>query len=137
MNRELMLEHLGKSHPYFEDIEEIMLTEYPQVHMVLAGSRVEKSSFRFYYRKKFIAYLNVHDGYFDVMTRHTAEGIEEVDKSIGEMSDYAKEIWKNRYPCGTGAWIHYHVDSQATRDEAIFFLRLKADSIVKGRKGRK
>ena len=126
-----MLNYLGHPRTYYEDIEAVLLTEYPEIDMFLPGTKVEKSSFRFYYRKKFIAYLNVHSGYFDVMTRYTAEGIKSIDENIYKMSDYARDVWKKRYPCGTGAWIHYHVDSQISRDEALIFLRFKVDSIVK------
>lgn len=58
-----MISYLGGAGGLYQELEQKILEECPEAEVVLAGSRVEKSSFRLYRRKKFIAYCNVHDGF--------------------------------------------------------------------------
>lgn len=74
-----MISYLGGAGGLYQELEQKILEECPEAEVVLAGSRVEKSSFRLYRRKKFIAYCNVHDGFFDMMTRLSAREAERAE----------------------------------------------------------
>ncbi len=128
MERSGMISYLGGAGGLYQELEQKILEECPEAEVVLAGSRVEKSSFRLYRRKKFIAYCNVHDGFFDMMTRLSAREAERAEAVAAGLSAYAREVWENRYPCGDGAWIHYLVRSREGMDEAFALLATKLNT---------
>lgn len=131
MEREEMLAYLQDAAPYYEQIERETLRAHPQVEVVLAGKKLENASFRFYHKRKFIAYFNILPGAFDFMTRYTAEDIAQITPMMARLSAQANEVWARRYPCGTGAWIHYLVSSPEQRDEALQLLAVKLKSVIR------
>lgn len=44
-----------------------------------------------------------------------------------ELSDYGKQLWENRYPCGKkgGGWVHYAVENVEQVEEVCAFVRAK------------
>lgn len=50
----------------------------------------------------------------------------EGDKLFSEFSEYAQELWKDRYPCGdNGGWIHYRILDDKQIDECKKIIDLK------------
>lgn len=131
MDRQTALAQSKDSQEYYEQIEGYILNRHPDNTVILKGAKIETTSFRFYHNGKYIAYCNVHDGCFDVMMRYTAPDILKISMLIGGMSDYAKEVWEDRYPCSTGAWIHYYVSNEDTYNEAIKLIDIKLESLIK------
>lgn len=131
MDRETALLQLKDAHAFYEKIERHILESNSENTVILKGAKIETASFRFYHNGKYIAYCNVHDGCFDVMMRYTAPDILKISEIIGTMSDYAKEVWEDKYPCSTGAWIHYYVSNEDTYNEAIKLIDIKLESLIK------
>lgn len=50
-----------------------------------------------------------------------------VDAIQDELSDYGKQLWENRYPCGKkgGGWVHYPVENVEQVEEVCAFVRAK------------
>ncbi len=131
MDRETALAQLKGAQVFYEKIEKHILDRHSDNTVILKGAKIGTASFRFYHNGKYIAYCNVHDGCFDVMMRYTAPDILKISEIIGGMSDYAKEVWEDRYPCSTGAWIHYYVSSDDTYNEAVRLIDIKLESLIK------
>lgn len=131
MDRETALAQLKDAQVFYEKIENHILELHSDNTVILKGAKIETASFRFYHNGKYIAYCNVHHGCFDVMMRYTASDILKISVLIGGMSDYAKEVWEDRYPCSTGAWIHYYVSSDDTYKEAVRLIDSKLESLIK------
>lgn len=60
-------------------------------------------------KRKFICNVFAEDNAFTVMVRLSEKQWKDV---YGQLSDYAKELIDNKYPCGDGGWIHYRVTCQ-------------------------
>ncbi len=131
MDRQTALAQLKDVQEFYEKIEKHILEWHADNTVILKGAKIETASFRFYNNGKYIAYCNVHEGCFDVMMRYTAADILKISEIVGGMSDYAKEVWEDRYPCSTGAWIHYYVSDEDTNNEAVKLIDIKLESLIK------
>lgn len=42
-----------------------------------------------------------------------------------ELSDYAKNVWNNKYPCGNGGWLNYRITDENQLQDLIKILDIK------------
>ena len=61
---------------------------------------------KYYVKSKHICDVFAENGAFTAFFRLKNVAMENIDNNL---SDYTKEIWKNKYPCGDGGWIRYRV----------------------------
>ncbi len=55
-------------------------------------------------------------GAFCVMVRRTDRPFEKVYENV---SEYAKELIDNKYPCNNGGWIHFRVNSEESYRDIV------------------
>lgn len=120
---------LGPAAPHYLALERA-LTADPAVVCVYTGETLRSAIFRFHLGRRFLAYCRVYEGYFDLMTRFPAPSLAALDAAVPGMSAAAQACWARRYPCGEGAWIHYHVSDEAGLREARIFLDEKIHSLM-------
>jgi hypothetical protein len=48
-----------------------------------------------------------------------------MDTVYNGLSDYSKDIWKRKYPCGDGGWLNFRVLNSEHLDDLKIILRAK------------
>jgi hypothetical protein len=52
--------------------------------------------------------------------------VSKIEKIIPNLSQKAKELWQNRYPCGEqGGWIHYRILNTNELNDIFEFMKVK------------
>ncbi len=57
-------------------------------------------------KNKHICDIFAENGAFTVFFQISSAAI---DSMYSDMDEYAKEIWKDKYPCSSGGWVHFRV----------------------------
>lgn len=128
------LASLGALEPYYQEIESTLLDWNHEIEVIPHVETNSKGSFRFYLKGKFICYCFIFDDYLDIMTRFHGPQVFDISTKIDLKSKYAKDVWDRKYPCGQGAWIHYHVNNKVSTQEALWFLHFRFDGMQKKKK---
>ena len=51
---------------------------------------------------------------------------------MGSMSDQAKRLWEDRYPCGdNGGWVNVRILSERDLQDALQFIHAKKNPVTK------
>lgn len=78
---------------------------------------------KYFIKSKHICDIFAEKGAFTVMLRLADSQFNKIyDESLPE----TKELIDNKYPCGSGGWIHYRVLTQRQLEDVFKMLRLKA-----------
>lgn len=64
---------------------------------------------KYSFKKKHICDVFEEDNAFMVFFRISNNDFEPIEN---ELTDYSKDIWENKYPCGEGGWLWYRVLSE-------------------------
>lgn len=51
----------------------------------------------------------------------------EIKPIYNDLGDYAKKVWNNKYPCGTGGWLNYRIKSKEQLQDLIKLISLKVN----------
>jgi hypothetical protein len=78
--------------------------------------------YKYSHKLKHLCYAFFELGAFTITLQLGDTCVPEVERLLPTISAKARELWKNRYPCGTeGGWIHYRV---TTNDELTDIIEL-------------
>jgi hypothetical protein len=73
-------------------------------------------------KNKHICDVFAEKGAFMILIRISNDAIEPIYKSL---SNYAKTVWDNKYPCGSGGWLNYRVTCKEQLQDLIKIIELK------------
>lgn len=79
-------------------------------------------SLKYFIKRKLICDLFAEKDAFTIMLRLTDAQFE---KHYDQLSDYAKRLIDEKYPCGEGGWIHYRVLPSRPLDDIETLLKAK------------
>lgn len=48
-----------------------------------------------------------------------------------ELSIYAKDVWENKYPCGSGGWLNYRITNKEQLQDLIKIMDIKVKKYSK------
>ena len=83
-------------------------------------------SYRYMHKKTLLLYLFFEKDGFCCTISINDSGAKIVSEIINTMLPKTKELWKNRYPCGTeGGWIHYSVENDEELKDIIRLIGVK------------
>lgn len=66
-------------------------------------------SYKYTSKGKMLCYVFFEKDAFTVTITIGKGDLPRLEKQLPQMLPRTKELWKNRYPCGDGGWIHYRV----------------------------
>ena len=87
--------------------------------------------YKYNYKSKHICYIFFEHGAFTVFLQIGDTCVASIESRLEQLSDKAKRIWSNRYPCEQGGWINYRILSDEDIPEAIAFIEVKVKPSVK------
>lgn len=79
---------------------------------------------KYYIKSKHICDLFAEKNAFTIMLKLTNIQFQEL---YDELSDYAKNLIDDKYPCGEGGWIHYRVLTEQNFEDIKRLLQLKTN----------
>lgn len=66
--------------------------------------------YKFSHGRKHLCYAFFEEGAFTVTLELGDSSVARVEEVLPSLTEQARELWKNRYPCGEhGGWIHYRI----------------------------
>lgn len=83
---------------------------------------------KFSHRTKHLCYVFPENGSFTVMTQIGAEAVK-LEARLDTFLPRTQELWKHRYPCGQGGWVHYRVLDRKEIEDIKELIRLKKNPI--------
>jgi len=69
-------------------------------------------------------------GAFTITIQLGKNQLPKLHEKLSAFSPKTNELWKNRYPCGEGGWIHYRVLDQEDLNEIKELIIIKRKPIV-------
>lgn len=73
---------------------------------------------------KHICDIFAENGSFTVFVKINNKAFASIQSSL---SDYSKEIYENKYPCGDGGWIRYRITDSNYMEDAKRFINAKIE----------
>lgn len=67
--------------------------------------------YKYSHKNKLLCYVFFERGSFTVTITIGKNELKKLYKELDKMIPKTKKLWKNRYPCGDGGWIHYRVEN--------------------------
>ncbi len=82
--------------------------------------------YKYSHKSSHLCYAFFEKGAFTVTFQIGNKQAPCVERTLGEFSDKARELWDNRYPCGEyGGWIHYRVTNNEDLPDIYRFVCAK------------
>lgn len=81
-------------------------------------------STKYSYKNKHICDVFAEKSAFMVLIRISDD---EIKPLYNELSDYAKTVWENKYPCGSGGWLNYRVISKEQLQDLMKIIDIKVN----------
>lgn len=85
-------------------------------------------SMKYSYKNKLICDIFAERDAFMVLIRMLNDSINPI---YDELSDYAKDIWNNKYPCGEGGWLNYRLTNKDQLQDLIKVIDIKVSMFSK------
>ena len=79
-------------------------------------------SMKYSYKNNLICDIFAEKSAFMVLVRVPNDVIQSL---YGELSDYAKNVWDDKYPCGNGGWLKYRITDKDQLQDLIKILDIK------------
>ena len=81
-------------------------------------------------KKKYLLDIFFEKGSINIMLKTEIKSENEMEK-FNKLSEEGKKYWENRYPCGTGGWIHYRIVNKKHLKDIGIFLSIKTKQDIK------
>jgi hypothetical protein len=82
--------------------------------------------YRYNHKAKHLCYLFFERGAFTVMFQIGDGKVAKLEQTLPQMSEKTRELWGNRYPCGSkGGWLHYQVLSESDISDICTLMNIK------------
>jgi hypothetical protein len=75
-------------------------------------------------------YLFFEKGSFTMMLKLNEPKNEKEIVLLNGLSKKGKSYWENKYPCGSGGWIHYRIEKKENLADAAVFLSMRTKKDV-------
>jgi hypothetical protein len=82
-------------------------------------------SVKYSLKSKHICDVFAENGAFMVLIRISNDAMEPIYNAL---SDYAKVVWDNKYPCGSGGWLNYRVTGNEQLQDLMKIIKAKANN---------
>jgi hypothetical protein len=82
-------------------------------------------SVKYSLKSKHICDVFAEKGAFMVLIRISDDGIQPI---YDELSEYAKVVWDNKYPCGSGGWLNYRITDNEQLRDLMKIIEIKANN---------
>lgn len=82
-------------------------------------------SVKYSLKSKHICDVFAEKGAFMVLIRIPNDAMEPI---CNDLSDYAKAVWDDKYPCGSGGWMNYRVTSNEQLRDLIKIIETKVSN---------
>jgi hypothetical protein len=88
--------------------------------------------YKYYHKSSHLCYVFFEKGAFTVTIQIGDKQVHAIEEAISDYSPKARELWKNRYPCGeNGGWVHYRVLSNDDLNDIFRFIHAKKKPVLK------
>ena len=64
---------------------------------------------KYSHKSKHLCYVFPEHNAFTVTIQIGKNDVEKLNKILKSLLPKTQELWQNRYPCGSGGWLHYRV----------------------------
>lgn len=81
-------------------------------------------SMKYSYKSKHICDVFAEISAFMVLIRISDDAIKPI---YNELSIYAKAVWDNKYPCGSGGWLNYRITNKEQLQDLIKIIGIKVN----------
>ncbi|QAA32634.1 hypothetical protein C1I91_13860 [Clostridium manihotivorum] len=81
-------------------------------------------SMKYSLKSKHICDVFAENGAFMALIRISNDAINSIYNGL---SDYAKAVWNNKYPCGSGGWLNYRVTCKEQLQDLMKIIETKAN----------
>ncbi len=86
--------------------------------------------YKYTHKTSHLCYVFFESNAFTVTLQLGDNCIPKIEQTLPNLSQKAKVLWQNRYPCGSqGGWIHYRVIDNDELNDVIEFLKIKKKPI--------
>ncbi len=120
---EEMLNYCGESGAFWIELDEFLQKNYDlNKEIRFPYGKDYGWGMNYKHKNKHICDIHAEADAFTVFFQIRAES---VDIIKNELSDYALQVWENRYPCGSGGWIRYRVTKRTQLDDVKKLLSAK------------
>ena len=122
-----MIGYCGENGNLWLDLDEWLTSEFAAEKLIRFPYGNEYGWGVKYNRKsKHICDIFAESGAFAALFQISGKA---VDSIYDELGDYAKSVWADKSPCGTGGWIEYRVTEESQLDDLKKLIRAR----IKGR----
>lgn len=84
---------------------------------------------KYSHKSKHLCYVFPEKGAFTVTIQLGKNELPRLNEKLPVLLPKTNELWKNRYPCGDGGWIHYRVLKQAELNDVKELISIKKKPI--------
>ncbi len=82
--------------------------------------------YKYSHKSSHLCYVFFESGAFTITLQLGDNCVSKIEQILPNLSQKAKELWQNRYPCGEqGGWIHYRVIDTNELNDIFEFLKIK------------
>lgn len=82
--------------------------------------------YKYFVKTKHICYAFFENKAFTVTFQISGKAAEKHSDCLEQLSNQAKELWNNRYPCGEGGgWVHFRILSDKDISDVMLFLKMR------------
>lgn len=82
-------------------------------------------SMKYSLKSKHICDIFAENGAFMVLIRISNDAMEPMYSAL---SDYAKVVWDNKYPCGSGGWLNYRITGNEQLQDLMKIIETKVNN---------
>lgn len=123
-SKEELVGFMGESGKYYLALEKFCLDLNPNIDVRLHNTGNSGWIIKYYLKQKYVAQFNIVENSFELMCRFNEKAVAEVFAIENQFAGNGKTAWEQRYPCGTGFWIHLWVNNEKDYADALLAARI-------------
>lgn len=81
--------------------------------------------YKYSHKGKLLCYVFFEKNSFTTTITIGKQELKKLYDNLGSMLPKTQELWKNRYPCGDGGWMHYRVENDNEIEDIIKLICIK------------
>lgn len=120
-----LISYCGKCGTLWEELDNWIKKEYDaKTQIRFPYGKNYGWSIKYSKSSKHICDIFAENEAFTVFLKLSCEAFELIKSNL---SEYSKEIYANKYPCGDGGWIRYRITDSKHTDDAKRFINAKVN----------
>lgn len=118
-----MISYCGEAGQLWMDVDEYLKKKY-DIKSCIRFPYGNKYgwSMKYSHKNKHICDIFAEKNAFMVLVRMPSDAVNPIYEELG---DYAKSIWDNKYPCGSGGWLNYRITRKEQLQDLLKILDIK------------